>query len=67
MIRLACLLQLAVLGIALSMVARTNGQTATAQMLVAGPCFFLGLGLYGVALLRARGKSTALSNHSRKL
>jgi hypothetical protein len=65
MIRLACLLQLVVLGIALSMVVRTNGQTATAQMLVAGPCFLLGLALYGVALLRSRGRNAALSNHSR--
>ena len=66
MIRLACLFQLVVLGIALSMVKNTNGQTATAQMLVAGPCFVLGLALYGVARLRGRGRSAALSNHSRK-
>lgn len=67
MIRLACLFQLVVLGIALSMVVNTSGQTATAHMLVAGPCFLLGLVLYAGALLRARGRSTGLANHARKL
>jgi len=67
MIRLACLFQLVVLGIALSMVVHTSGQTATAHMLVAGPCFLVGLALYGGALLRARGRNAGLANHGRKL
>lgn len=67
MIRLACLFQLVVLGIALSMVVHTTGPSATAQMLVAGPCFFLGLALYGLALLRAHGRMGAVANGARKL
>ena len=57
MIRLACLLQLVSLGVALSMVIRTNGATATAHMFVAGPFFVVGLAIYGYWALRERARN----------